>query len=57
MAKKIKKYPFYKNKKINNMEDIDGNKILVSNKESYAIRIHLNTLLHIMIIILFDHYV
>ena len=34
--RKIKKSDFYKNKKINNIEDIDANKILVSKKESYA---------------------
>ena len=34
--KKIKKNSFYKNKKINNIEDIDVNNILVSKKESYG---------------------
>ena len=34
--KKVKKSYFYKNKKINNIDDIDVNKILVSNKESYG---------------------
>ena len=34
--KKIKKYTFYKNKKINRIEDIDVNKILVSKKEPYS---------------------
>ena len=34
--KKIKKSDFYKNKKINNMEDIGVNNILVSKKESYG---------------------
>ena len=32
----IKKSSFYKNKKINNIEDIDVNNILVSKKESYG---------------------
>ena len=32
--KKIKRSSFYKNKKINNVEDIDVNNILVSKKES-----------------------
>ena len=32
--KKIRKSDFYKNKKINNIEDIDVNNILVSKKES-----------------------
>ena len=34
--KKIKKYAFYKNIKINRIEDIDVNKTLVSKKESYG---------------------
>ena len=34
--KKIRKSIFYKNKKINNIEDIDVNNILVSKKESYG---------------------
>ena len=34
--KKIKKSAFYKNKTINNIEDIDFNNILVSKKESYG---------------------
>ena len=33
---KIKKSSFYKNKKRNNIEDIDVNNILVSKKESYG---------------------
>ena len=33
---KIKKYAFYKNKKISRIDDIDANKILVSKKESYG---------------------
>ena len=33
--KKIKKSIFYKNKAINNIEDIDVNNILVSKKEPY----------------------
>ena len=32
--KNIKRSSFYKNKKINNIEDIDVNNILVSKKES-----------------------
>ena len=36
--KKIKKSDFCKNKKINNIYDIDVNKILVSKKESYGIK-------------------
>ena len=34
--KKIKKSIFYKNKAINNIEDIDVNNILVSKKEPYG---------------------
>ena len=34
--KKIRKSDFYKNEKINNIEDIDINNILVSKKESYG---------------------
>ena len=34
--KKIKRSSFYQNKKINNIEDIDVNNILVSKKESYG---------------------
>ena len=34
--KKIKRSSFYKNKKINNIEDIDVNNILVSKKNPYG---------------------
>ena len=34
--KKIKRSSFYKNKKINNIENIDGNNVLVSKKEPYG---------------------
>ena len=34
--KKIKRSSFYKNKKINNIEEIDVNNILVSKKEPYG---------------------
>ena len=34
--KRIKKSDFYKNKKINSINDIDVNKILVSKKEPYG---------------------
>ena len=33
--KKIRKSTFYKNKKINNIDDIDVNNLLVSKNESY----------------------
>ena len=54
--KKIKRSSFYKNKKINNIEDIDVNNILLK-KNHTVIKIRLNTLLDIMIMILLDHYV
>ena len=34
--KKIKRSSFYKNKKINNIEDIDVNNILILEKEPYS---------------------
>ena len=37
--KKIKRSSFYKNKKINNIEDIDVNNILFSKKEPYGTKI------------------
>ena len=55
--KKIKKSEFYKNKKVTSIDDIDVNKILVSKEEPYGTRIHLNTLLDTMIMMLLDHYV
>ena len=55
--KKIIKSDFYKNKKVNSIDDIDVNKILVSKKNHTAQRIHLNTLLDITIMMLLDHYV
>ena len=55
---KIKKSEFYQ-KKAFQIDDVDVNKILVSKKELFGIvqRMHLNTLLDIMIMILLDHYV
>ena len=56
--KKIRKSDFYKNKKIFQIDDIIANNILVSRKESYGNKkIHLNTLLDIMIMILLGRYV
>ena len=37
--KKVKRSSFYKNKKINNIEEIDVNNILVSKKEPYDTKI------------------
>ena len=48
--KKIKRSSFFKNKKINNIKDIDVNNISISKKIS-------NTLLDTMIVIILDHYV
>ena len=45
--KKIEKSDFYKNKKIFNIDDIDVNKILVSEKEPYSTNKVLNTLLDV----------
>ena len=56
MIKKPKS-DFYKNKKITKIEDTDTNKILVSKKHHMVERIHLNTLLGIMIMMLLDRYV
>ena len=53
---KIRKSDFYKNKKINNIDDIDVNNLLVSKIESYGTKNYLNTLSDIMMILL-DHYV
>ena len=55
---KIKKSDFHKNKKINNIKDINADNILVSKKEPYGTKnkIHLNTLLDIMIMILLHRY-
>ena len=44
-------------KKLFNIDDFDINKILVSKKEPYGKKMHLNTLLDIMITMLLDHYV
>ena len=51
--KKIKTSDVYKNKRVINIDDIDVNKILVSNMVQ---RIHSNTLFDTMIMMLLDHY-
>ena len=51
------KSEFYQNKKIFNIDDIDVNKILFSRKEPSGKKMHLNTLLDIMIMMLLDHYI
>ena len=52
---KIKKIYFYKNKKVAKIDDIDVNKILIFKEEPYGTKIHLNTLLDTMIIVLLEH--
>ena len=54
--KKIKKSDFCKNLKVTKIDDIHANKILVSKEEQYGTKIHLNTLLDTIIIMLLDHY-
>ena len=53
--KKINKSNFYKNRKLFNIDDTDVNK-LISKKESFGKKSHLNTLLGIMIMMTLDHY-
>ena len=55
--KKINKSSFYKNKTLFSLNDIDVNKILVSKKNHMVQKIHLNTSLDIMMVMLLDHYV
>ena len=55
--KKIKKNEFYKNKKVFLIDDADVNKVLIFKKNHMTQRMHLNTLLDIMIMMLLDHYV
>ena len=55
--KKIKKSNFYKNKKINIIEDICINKILVSKKEPYGAKNSFKYFIDIMIMMLLDRYV
>ena len=55
--KKIHKSSFYKNKKSLDLDYIDVNKILVSKKNHMVQKIHINTLLDIMMMMLLDRYV
>ena len=57
LTTKKSKIDFYKNKKTFQIDNINVNKILVSKKEPYGTKMHLNTLLDIMIMMLLDHYV
>ena len=47
----------YKNKKLFKIDDIDANKILVSEKEPMTQKSQLNTSLGMMIMMLLDHHV
>ena len=53
--KKIKRSSFYKKKKINNIEEIDVNNILVSKKSHTVQKVFTNTLSDTMIMIILDH--
>ena len=55
-GKKIKKSNFYKNKKIFKIDNIDGNKILISEKEPCAETSQVNVSLDIMIRMLLELY-
>ena len=53
--KKNKKSDFCKHKEVTKIDDVDVNKILFSREEPYGTKIHSNTLLDTMIMILLDH--
>ena len=55
--KKIKRSSFYKNNKINSIEDIDINNILVPKKESYGHKNSFKYFIGYNEMILLDHYV
>ena len=55
--KKVNKSNFYRNKRLFKIDDNNINKTLVSRKEPYGKKIHLNTTLDMMIITTLDHYV
>ena len=55
--KKIKKSTFYKNKTVNNIEDIDLNNILVSKKEAYRNKNSVKYFIGYKIMISLDRYV
>ena len=48
---------FYRNKNLFKIDDIDINKIIVSKREPYDRKAHLNSLLGMMIIMTLDYYV
>ena len=55
--KKINKSNFYKNKKLFSIYDIEVDKILISKKESYGKKAHLNTFLDIMMMMSLGLYI
>ena len=55
--KKIKRSSFYKNKKVNNIEDIDINIYWFLKRSHTVQKILTNTLSDTMIMIILDHYV
>ena len=55
--KKVSKRNVYKNKKLSKTDKTDDDKILVSKRESYGKKIHLNTSLDIMMMMMsLDYY-
>ena len=55
--RKMRKSIFYTTKRLFNMDDIDFNKTLIFKKEPYEKKIHLNTSLNMIIMIISVHYV
>ena len=55
--KKIRKNDFYKNKKLNRIDNIDINKMLVSKKKSYGNKNSLKYFIGYNDMMLLDHYV
>ena len=55
--KRSRRVIFIKNKKLLNIDDINVNKILSSNKNHTAQKVHLNISLDIMMIVSLDHFV
>ena len=53
---KINKSIFYRTKRLFNMDDIDVNKILISKKEPYGKKVHLNTSLDMMVMVILVRY-
>ena len=55
-GKKLKKSNFYKKKKLFKRDSIDVDKILISTKESYGIKNHINISEGMMIMVLLNPY-